>query len=50
MQTARSVRLMMRFYKSSVSDVRCDNLLIAVCADGASVNMGRISGACTVMK
>ena len=34
----------------SVSDQRYKNLLIAVCADGAGVNMGRISGACTEMK
>lgn len=33
-----------------VSDERYQNLLIAVCADGAGVNMGRISGACTEMK
>lgn len=29
---------------------RFENLLVGVCADGASVNMGRISGACTQMK
>ena len=34
----------------SVSDERYNNLLIAVCADGVGVNMGRISGACTAMK
>ena len=33
-----------------VSDERNKNLLIAVCADGAGVNMGRISGACNEMK
>lgn len=33
-----------------VSEVRYNNLLIAVCADGAEVNMGRLSGACTLMK
>jgi len=33
-----------------VSEERYNNLLIAACADGAGVNMGRISGACTLMK
>ena len=34
----------------SALDQRYKNLLIAVCADGAGVNMGRIFGACTEMK
>lgn len=34
----------------SVPETRFEKLMISVCADGASINMGRISGACTVMK
>ena len=33
-----------------VPEDRFENLLVAACTDGASVNMGRLSGACTKMK
>lgn len=33
-----------------VSNERYESLLIAVCADGAEVNMGRKSGTCTELK
>ena len=33
-----------------VSNERYESMLIAVCADGAEVNMGRKSGTCTEFK